>query len=55
MEDIFSKALKMGQDASYEVVVNDVQVTMTYIQLGTLLMTQEKKIKKVEITLKDET
>jgi len=52
INDMLQEAIKIGTNVKYRVVVDELVEEMTYIQLGTYLVSCADNIKEVEIKLK---
>ena len=53
INDMLQEAIKIGTNVKYRVVVNRLVEKMTYIELGTYLVSCANNIKEVEIKLKE--
>lgn len=51
--DMLKEAVKIGTNVKYTVVMNGIVEQMTYIQLGTCLISIADNIKEIEIKLKE--
>lgn len=52
INDILQEAIKIGTSVKYRVVIDELVEEMTYIQLGTYLVSCASSIKEIEIKLK---
>jgi len=53
INEMLQTAIKIGTNVEYTVVINGIHEQMTYIQLGTYLISNANNIKEVEIKLKE--
>lgn len=53
INDMLQEAIKIGTNVKYKVVIGQSVEEMTYIQLGTYLVSCANNIKEVEIKLKE--
>lgn len=51
--DILKEAVKVGTNTKYTVVIDGISEQMTYIKLGTYLISITDNIKEIEIKLKE--
>ena len=52
MEDLIKEAIKIGIKSKYIVYIDEIPEEMTYIQLGTYLISNQENINKINIILK---
>lgn len=53
INDLLQEAIKVGINIKYKVIINELVEKMTYIQLGTYLVSCSNNIKEIEIKLKE--
>ena len=53
INDMLQTAIKIGTNVKYNVVIDGIIEQMTYIQLGTYLISNADSIKEIEIKLKE--
>ena len=52
MEDLIKTAIKIGSESKYIVYINEIPEEMTYLQLGTYLISNHENIDSIKIYLK---
>ena len=52
INDMLQEAIKIGSNVKYKVVIDELAEEMTYIELGTYLISCADNIKEIEIKLK---
>lgn len=53
INNMLQEAIKIGTKVKYKVVIDGINEEMTYIQLGTYLVSCTDNIKEIEIKLKE--
>ena len=53
MEDLIKEAIEIGSKSKYIVYIDEIPEEMTYIQLGTYLISNQENINFIKINLKN--
>lgn len=52
LKDLLSNAVKMATDTTFTVIINNDLKEMTYLELGTLLVSNSELIERIEVVFK---
>jgi len=52
LKDLLSNAVKIAVDTTFNVIINDELKEMSYLELGTFLVSNSNEIERIEVVFK---